>query len=94
MIILDELAKIMAAPIKRRNALRLAAKLLTGGVIANLVFGQTHDVTCKNGTFRCKGQGFDECIHGKWVFFKCPPGTRCHQMAGGTIACDAAAREN
>jgi hypothetical protein len=93
MIILDELAKIMAAPIKRRNALRLAAKVLIGGALASLVVGQTIDTTCKNGTFRCKGQGFDECAHGKWVFFKCPPGTECRPMAGGTIVCEPP-REN
>jgi carbohydrate binding protein with CBM19 domain len=86
MIVFDEIAKILAAPMGRRNALKLAGKVLTGGVLANLVLGQTYDATCKKGTSRCHGQGFEKCIHGKWVFFKCPPGTTC-RPSGSSIEC-------
>jgi hypothetical protein len=87
MIVFDELAKILAAPMGRRKALKLAGKAITGGVLASLAVGQTHAKTCKDGTMRCHGQGFDTCEHGKWVFSKCAPGTTCVQN-GLTILCE------
>jgi len=87
MIVFDELAKILAARMERRNALKLAGKAITGGVLASLAVGQTHAKTCKDGTMRCHGQGFDTCEHGKWVFSKCAPGTTCVQN-GLTILCE------
>jgi hypothetical protein len=86
MIVFDELARILAAPMRRRNALKLAGKVLTGGVLASLAVGPSH-ATCKDGRSRCHGQGFDECKDGKWVFFRCPPGTACVPN-GRTILCE------
>lgn len=88
MIVFDELAKILAAPTERRNALKLAGKVLTGGVLASLVAGQTHAKTCTDGTYRCHGQEIEICDHGKWVLLvKCPPQHACIMLPNGLARC-------
>src|SRR5580700_4193983 len=56
MIVFDELARILAAPMRRRNALKLAGKVLTGGVLASLAVGPSH-ATGKDSTSAKTGNG-------------------------------------